>query len=650
MIIKRLALLLIFSASVFSQVTAPFSRGVNLSNWFQEESAQEIHFTKYTFEDFQDIQSLGVDVIRLPIAFHDMTSGSPDYTVDPLLFFFLDEIVSWVEVLGLHLIIDNHSFSPTGQTEPSVYGTLVAIWPQIAQRYLDSEALLYFEVLNEPTGISDLVWNTIQPNVVAAIRAVDSDRTVIVGPASWNSYNNLDDMPVYSDNNLIYTFHFYDPFIFTHQGASWTDPSMEPLSGVPFPYGASPMPSVPTELAGTWIHDNMLGYANEGTVQAIREKLDIALAFRDDRNVPIYCGEFGVLAFNADLTQRVTWYDELVHYLDSTEVAWTMWDYHGGFGLFEANSYGTFDHDLNIPLVEAMGFDAPTQTPFAIIPDSSNLEIYEDYVLAGITGDSETEGSLNMYSSINPRHGNYCMAWANANQYNNLSFHFEYPRDLNYLIESEYLLTLWIRPSGTPKTLDIRFVDSHTAIPEDHAWRMSASINANALEWNGEWQYVQIPLGDMVEAGAYDNGSYYPPQGLFDWGSIQILQLVAEQNDLIGTEFAFDAIKIVDQTAASTLADNRPHRAVLDQNYPNPFNAGTIIPVSLLNDQELSITIFDIQGRQVRTLANGRFNSGTHQLTWNGLDDNGQAVGSGVFLVQLNNGANSELIKATLLR
>ncbi len=60
-------------------------------------------------------------------------------------------------------------------------------------------------------------------------------------------------MPVYPDTNLIYTFHFYDPFVFTHQGASWASPSLVPLSGVPFPYNSAAMPPCPDTLKGTWI-------------------------------------------------------------------------------------------------------------------------------------------------------------------------------------------------------------------------------------------------------------------------------------------------------------------------------------------------------------------------------------------------------------
>ena len=95
----------------------PFHRGVNLTNWLQAGSVRQIQFTKYTKQDLINIKSLGCDVIRLPINLHYMTDGEPNYTVDPLFFYFLDQIVDWCEELELHLILDNHTFDVAASTD-----------------------------------------------------------------------------------------------------------------------------------------------------------------------------------------------------------------------------------------------------------------------------------------------------------------------------------------------------------------------------------------------------------------------------------------------------------------------------------------------------------------------------------------------------
>ncbi len=629
------------------QPTTPFNRGVNLSNWFQESTVQEVHFAKYSYDDLVDMQSLGVDVIRLPINLHGMSSGSPDYIVDPLLLTFLDEIIDWTEELGIHLILDNHSFSSGGGTQPSIHTPLVSIWSQMAEHFLARDSTLYFEIKNEPWDIDDGVWNTIQQHVVNVIRAIDTNRTLIVGPASWNSYNNLDAMPIYSDDNLIYTFHFYDPFIFSHQGASWTDPSMEPLSGVPFPYDPARMPSVPTELIGTWINGAMGSYSGQGTIPYIYSLLDIAVAFSEARDVPIYCGEFGVYNRYSDNNDRVGWYQAVTHYLDSLDIGWTMWDYHGGFGLFERHSYGFFDHDLNIPLVEAMGLNTPAQSDYVISPDTTSFQIYSDYLSGLMETDHSTTGTFRMYDTENRRVGNYSLYWAGASQYDHITFLFSPSRDFTTLLNDDYLLTFWLKAEGQAQDFDVRFIDTQTDVPEDYQWRMGTTLSTSQLSWDGVWQYIQIPLSEMVEKGAYD-GTWIPPQGLFDWSALNLIEFVAEGGDLTDRELWFDDIRIVDPVTASTNEkDVKPTRFKLEQNYPNPFNPSTSIQYSLTQTGLVRLTVYDVKGRTVQILVDHTQTTGRHELTW---QPEHQTLESGVYIARIETERSSQSIKMLYLK
>ena len=153
-----------------------------------------------------------------------MTSGAPNYALDPLFLEFLDQAVDWAEQLGIYLIFDNHTFDPAVGTDPNIGVILETVWTQMAEHYKDRSEYIMYEVLNEPHDISDQQWNAIQMEVVDAIRAVDQEHYIVIGPAGWNSFNNLAAMPLYTQEKLIYTFHFYDPFVFTHQGAHLDQP------------------------------------------------------------------------------------------------------------------------------------------------------------------------------------------------------------------------------------------------------------------------------------------------------------------------------------------------------------------------------------------------------------------------------------------
>lgn len=305
---------LIFINNYLMAQQVPFQKGINLTGWFQVGSTTQIQVNKYTKEDFEQIKSLGCDVIRLPINLHFMTNGTPNYVIDTLFFTFLDRAVDWAEELQMHLILDNHTFDPVADTDPNVGIILEKVWKQMATHYKDRSNYIYYEVLNEPHGLSNAQWNVIQQGVINAIRTIDTKHTIIVGATNFNSYNDLQNLPVYSDNNLIYTFHFYDPFIFTHQGATWVSPSMLPLANVPFPYQANQMPTLPSVLNGTWVGSAFNNYANEGTVAKVKELIDIAVAFKNQRNVPVYCGEFGVYIPNSQNNDRVFWYEAVRAY------------------------------------------------------------------------------------------------------------------------------------------------------------------------------------------------------------------------------------------------------------------------------------------------------------------------------------------------
>lgn len=590
-----LCTLFLINLPLFAQPAPPFSKGVNLTNWFQSGSARQIQFSRYTKTDFENIKSLGCDVVRLPINLHFMTDGAPNYQLDPIFLEFLDQVVDWTESLGIHLILDNHTFDPAANTDPNVGNVLKKVWPQMAAHFKDRSELIYYEVLNEPHGISDAAWNSTQQEVVAAIRAVDDKHTIIIGPAGWNSFQNLDAMPVYNDDNLIYTFHFYDPFLFTHQGASWTDPSMVPLADMPFPYQADKMPNFPTSLNGTWLQGAFNNYQNEGTVARVRELIDIAVAFRDARQVPVYCGEFGVYMPNSEETDRVYWYEEVRSYLEEKQIAWTIWDYEGGFGLFREGGNGFFEHDLNVELAGALGLNAPEQTPFVLRPDTTGFLIYDDYIGPNIEEASYTEGTLDFYNAMQPKRENYSLYWSDGNHYGSIGFDFQPIKDLSTLVENGYGLDLFVKAAGAPVSFDFRFVDTKTTEPDDHPWRNRLTISQEQLPWDGQWHHLFLPLSEFIEHGSWDNETWYNPEGAFDWSAIDRFAIVAEHGTLNGRELWFDQIQIAKEGTTAVLPTAAPELNI--KVFPNPVRHVLQLQTDFvgLTDVEL----FNAQGKRL---------------------------------------------------
>jgi len=631
----------------------PFHRGVNLTGWFQTSGARQIQFTQFTRQDFINIKSLGCDVIRLPINLHAMTGGAPEYTLDPLFLYFLDQAVDWAEELEIHLLLDNHSFDPAVNTSPDIGDILVPVWSQMAAHFKDRSNFVYYEILNEPHGISDASWNAIQKRVIETIRLVDQKHTLIIGPAGWNSYNNLAAMPPYEDGNLIYTFHFYDPFLFTHQGASWTDPPMTPLAGVPFPYDAARMPACPAALKGTWIEGSLKNsYKTDGTVARVKSLIDIAARFGTTRNVKLFCGEFGVYIPNSPAADRVFWYDAVQDYLEEKGIAWTIWDYTGGFGLFEPGTGELFDYDLHVPLLEALDLNVPEQKTFELRPDSTGFTLYDDYIGPGISQSSYSDGStIDFYSETDPVLGRNCIFWTGAPQYRNIGFAFKPMKDLSLLVDGGYAFDFWVRGDSPDCRFDIRFIDTKTGDPDDHPWRMRMTIDENIASWDDEWQHLQIPLEDFTEHGSWDN-AWFNPQGLFDWAAVDRFEIVSEHQDLDGIQFWFDQIRVVDPAVVGfdETASRVPEQTGLGGNYPNPFNPGTAIPYRLDRPGRMEIGIFNAAGRKVRILESGHREAGNHLAVWDGKSGSGEPMPSGLYFFRLDAGDFSQARKMLLLR
>ena len=95
-----------------------------------------------------------------------------------------------------------------------------------------------------------------------------------------------------------------------------------------------------------------------------------------------------------------------------------------------------------------------------------------------------------------------------------------------------------------------------------------------------------------------------------------------------------------------------PSSLILEQNYPNPFNPTTTIPFSISDASNILIEVFNIKGQKIKTLANKEYSSGNHSVCWNGNDESGSTVSSGIYFYKLkvNNDATEAVKKCFLLK
>jgi len=93
-----------------------------------------------------------------------------------------------------------------------------------------------------------------------------------------------------------------------------------------------------------------------------------------------------------------------------------------------------------------------------------------------------------------------------------------------------------------------------------------------------------------------------------------------------------------------------PDRIALEQNFPNPFNPATAINFTVPEATDVQMTVFNMQGRQVRSLAQGRYQMGEYQVTWDGQNDREESVDAGVYVCCLVANGTTETVKMILLK
>lgn len=341
-------------------IPAPFNKGVNFTNWLEFRTADRVDENWFTKEDFMNVKKLGGDVVRLPIHFETLCDKENGYAVPEKIWKILDNVAAWAEELNIYVIFDFHNSTHIDSVTPdSVGDVLLPIWDQISKRYKDASDYIVYELMNEPHGIEIELWNEIIFKLFNHVRSIDSKHYIIVGGADWNSFKAMSMLPDFKDDKVIYTFHFYDPHTFTHQGASWCH--MERVVGIPFPYDPRKMPKLP-ENPTEDERRRFENYPECGTLEETVKFFDQYSEFSIKRNAPIYCGEFGAFGPFMSKEQRVTWYKIVVDLLEERNISRTSWDYFGPFGVFEMGSMfkdgkwrrPQFPEDLNNEVLQAM--------------------------------------------------------------------------------------------------------------------------------------------------------------------------------------------------------------------------------------------------------------------------------------------------------
>ena len=330
-------------------------RGVNLSGFYaQTRDFSAARLDAYmSVAEMQALKTMGFDHVRLSIDPEPLIAVAQTGRLRQEPMARLDQTVAQLTAAGLNVVLDIHAEeswkAALTHGDDGVF-RLCAFWGEFAGHFAKSDPeRVFFEVMNEPSMDDLYRWQGIQARAVAAIRQAAPRHTVIATASGWGHQDGLLAMEPVRDENVIYTFHDYDPMWFTHQGATWGSEGWAFLRGVPYPSTPENIQSVlgqePDERVRLWVERYGLERWDAARVSA---EIAAAADWAARRGVPLYCGEFGVYKAYADPKARARWIGDTRTALETKRIGWAMWDWDGNFGLVTKGNDGTVvvDHEV----------------------------------------------------------------------------------------------------------------------------------------------------------------------------------------------------------------------------------------------------------------------------------------------------------------
>ena len=290
------------------QQNIKIARSINLGNALDAPNEGEWGVTLNN-EYFKIIKSAGFSGVRLPVRWSNHTKANSPFTIKENFFDRVDWAIQAALDNNLAIVVNIHHFEEIFSDPTSYKEKLYSMWKQIADRYKDYPDDVIFEMLNEPhKNLTSDKWNEFLSEGVSLIREIDNKRTLMIGPANWNSINSLNSLQVPDDDNIIITVHYYSPFEFTHQGANWVENS--------------------ERWMGTkWEATSSQKEAIDKDIEAVKE-------WGDRNNRPIYIGEFGAYS-RADFNSRFRWTEYMVQAMEQNQISWSYWEFCSGFGAWD---------------------------------------------------------------------------------------------------------------------------------------------------------------------------------------------------------------------------------------------------------------------------------------------------------------------------
>lgn len=348
-----------------------FSKGMGMGGWLTNYKRFNVlppdkrmditigdmeHFDSFITErDIEYIASLGMDHIRL--GFDQIVIEESPYKYRENILNILRLFVSWCKkynirpILNLHKAIGNYcdiSDENGLMQSDELKKRFIALWMKLEETFHNEEDVC-FELLNEVVNSTAEEWNMLYHNTVSSIRTLNPSRIIIIGSIEWNSPNHLKDLEILDDKNIIYTFHFYAPYEFTHQQGVLQERTLYYNRKMPYPTNDIQLYKDYYRLMGNTTAYNDFERMD---IEFLRKCLTPVGEFiKAHPDKMLWCSEFGTIR-HCKITYRENWMNDVITIMKEMNIPYCVWNYLSTPN--DGNRFSLVDDDNRLILSDRM--------------------------------------------------------------------------------------------------------------------------------------------------------------------------------------------------------------------------------------------------------------------------------------------------------
>lgn len=318
-------------------VVAALQRGINLGMWTSETQLDAIHAAQVNPDeaDLKRIAALGFTHVR--ISFDPAWLADEQLKPSDARLAEMQRDLARVRDAGLLVVLSMQPSSAFKQRlgrDDALLRDTAALWRRVAKNLSDfTPQQIAYELLNEPEIEDAMRTRGILTALAAGVRKAATDHVLVAQGPRFSDVEDLIRLKPLDDRKVVYSFHFYEPKNFTHQGVPYGWPMWGLMRDLPYP--SSPEAVEPALAFMTF---EAIEHARHyGEQRWDRRKLEAALApaaaWAQQHGVPLWCSEFGAFRYHMRPEHRAAWLTDTRELLEARNIGWTLWDYAGYFGL-----------------------------------------------------------------------------------------------------------------------------------------------------------------------------------------------------------------------------------------------------------------------------------------------------------------------------